>query len=474
MPNPYTGTDNDPFGEAQHRYLGPEWERFFGSLAGKRVSMAGFGQPGRTGSLAGMQGSLGVGPTPETDASETARTQAASDYVDNYRAQQQNLRAMTAQSDLATVAAKEAQGGLNDREALDRAMQGGVRPSPIAGGAGNYLTLQPDPNAPPPTIAEQRARVLAALPGHLRPTYEQAFAAQDDKTKAEDLAIRKQTEVERENRAKDAANAPFVSPVDAQGVPVTGPAVLQTLPLSKQKLVTAVLEGRQAIPSGTALKDPYWKGVLETANLIDPNFDTVNFNSRANTRKDFTSGKSAGQINAINTVVGHLHDLAGEGERLGNFGYDWANAIYNKLTPGGSKRGVTINNFNTLKEGVGTELMRLWRQAGVGSEREIEDWKSTIDAAKSPEELRGAFSTVGGMLESKLDALDSQYKQGMGTDKVSAITSESRKKLDALQGVKGGGGGGSVKLQAPDGSVREVPADQVDHYLQRGAKRVGG
>ena len=44
------------------------------------------------------------------------------------------------------------------------------------------------------------------------------------------------------------------------------------------------------------------------------------------------------------------------------------------------------------------------------------------------------------MLQSKLDAMDFTYKQGMGTDAVSAISPESRKRLDALQGISDGGG----------------------------------
>lgn len=33
--------------------------------------------------------------------------------------------------------------------------------------------------------------------------------------------------------------------------------------------------------------------------------------------------------------------------------------------------------------------------------------------------------------------------------------------------------GGTVKLRAPNGDLQDVPADQVDHYIQLGAKRVG-
>jgi hypothetical protein len=34
------------------------------------------------------------------------------------------------------------------------------------------------------------------------------------------------------------------------------------------------------------------------------------------------------------------------------------------------------------------------------------------------------------------------------------------------------GGGQMVQLRAPDGSMKSVPAEQADHYIQRGAQRV--
>jgi hypothetical protein len=158
-------------------------------------------------------------------------------------------------------------------------------------------------------------------------------------------------------------------PVDASGAPITGDALLKTLPSSKQKLVTAVLEGRQAIPSGAALKDPYWKDILETANAIDPNFDTVNFNARANTRKDFTRRERRGANQRHQYRRGASARLGRYRQRVGQYGPQLGDRVYNQLTPGGTKRGVALNNFETLKEGVSTELMRTWRQVGAGSEK---------------------------------------------------------------------------------------------------------
>ncbi len=461
-PNPYTGTLNDPFEEAQSRYSGPGWDQFFGGLqkteedaqlAGKnyRVNWGGFGNAvddgggmarARRQSLAAMDAGYGntgaedLNPLEQQAQKNFILSQQANAAIEQARAERDSLNE---RNDAVAERTNARLGKSYDDFVLSSAF---VPASPIARAPINSPTpIDPAKHATVAYTAEPARRLTAdemllrSVPASQKLGVEKTLQEMALKRQDSDLALRKQQEVERENKAKDAQNAPFVAPKDAAGVPITGDALMATLPDAKRKLVQAVLDGRQAIPSGTALKDPYWKGVLETANLVDPNFDTVNYNARANTRKDFTSGAASKQINAINTVAGHLHDLAEEGKKLGNTGLDWLNGVYNKLTPGGTDRGVTLNNFETLKEGVATELMRTWRQVGAGSEKEIEDWKSTITSAKSPEELRGAFKTVGGMLESKLGALDTQYKQGMGTEAVSAISPESRKRLDALQGI---------------------------------------
>lgn len=52
MPNPYTGTLNDPISEAQHGYLGKDWEKFFKLIGGGKVYASAQG-PGAPVSLAG-------------------------------------------------------------------------------------------------------------------------------------------------------------------------------------------------------------------------------------------------------------------------------------------------------------------------------------------------------------------------------------------------------------------------------------
>lgn len=416
----------------------PGWDAFFGALHDKEDAANAEGMGFRA-NLADVgrfdEPTQGGGRLTATDRAGIAGNVALANYADQSGAQGMARDAYRSQR-LGQIADELQQS--DDERAVNEAYA--------------------DPNA-------SRASILQRLPAQFRENQRAQWAAQDAAaTKAQADQLRAQTEAAKANteavkaRAAEASASPFAARVDATGKPLTGAAALEGLPESVRATVQAVLEGRQALPTGTATKDPYWKGVIQLANQADPTFDAVNYNARASTRKDFTSGAASKQINAINTVVGHLHDLAGKGEKLDNYGMNWLNSVRNALTPGGSERGVAINDFETLKEGVATELMRTWRQVGAGSEKEIEDWKAQISSAKSPQELRGAFKTIGGMLESKLDALDSQYKQGMGTDDVSAITPESRGKLDALQGVESRARSADSKFSAPvEGAMKGIP-----------------
>lgn len=245
-------------------------------------------------------------------------------------------------------------------------------------------------------------------------------------------------ETARHNKATEAANNPLAAlqgqpATGANGAPTnpTGQAVLDSVPPQIASQVKALAEGRMQFPSGFALKSPYWQSMLSLVSQYDPSFDAVNYNARANTRKDFTSGKSAQQVNALNTVVGHLSELSDKADALGNGSTPFVNSVKNWISRQGGSQKVT--NFETAKQAVADELTRVYRQAG-GSEQDIKSWEQSLNAANSPEQLHGAFATISDLLESKLNALQNQYSQGMGTNAVQMITPQARQALDKLAG----------------------------------------
>jgi hypothetical protein len=225
------------------------------------------------------------------------------------------------------------------------------------------------------------------------------------------------------------------APATGMAVPDVAPGqknedFIKTLPPPVASQVKALAEGRMAFPQGAALRSDYWQNMLQNVAKYDPSFDAVNYNARSKTRADFTSGKAAQQVNAINTVIGHLSGLSDAAEALNNSDIPAFNSIANSISKATGSPKVT--NFDTIKKAVSDEVTRVWRQSG-GSEADIQAAQKNLDASGSPAQLRGAIATYADLLESKLGSLNEQYRQGMGTDKIDMITPGAQKALDAIE-----------------------------------------
>jgi hypothetical protein len=244
-----------------------------------------------------------------------------------------------------------------------------------------------------------------------------------------DIAARAAAEAYPEGRGGGGAKTIPASLPSAQGAAavgsgLTGDEFLKTVPKPMADQVKALAEGRMAFPGGFALKSPYWQNMISMVSQYDPNFDAVNYNARASTRKDFTSGKSSQSLNALNTVMGHLDELEKSGASLGNTSFPLYNQAANYVTGQVSPefKG-KLNSFNLAKQAVSSEMERAYRGTG-GNMTEIEAWKKTLDSADSPTALRESIKMGVKLLESKINALGETYNKGMGT------TSEALNLLD--------------------------------------------
>jgi hypothetical protein len=130
-------------------------------------------------------------------------------------------------------------------------------------------------------------------------------------------------------------------------------------------------------------------------------------------QQDFTSGQAARNVTAINTAIGHLGSMADLGDALQNGSTQAINAAVNAVS---SQFGrPEVNNYDLAKTAVGDEMMRVFRQVGA-SQQEADAWKQKFSSANSPEKIKGAVKTAVELLQSRIDALDDQWKRGMGTD----------------------------------------------------------
>lgn len=193
---------------------------------------------------------------------------------------------------------------------------------------------------------------------------------------------------------------------------LTGDAYLASLPPAIQSQVKGIVEGRISPPSGFALKSPQIQALLRAAAQYEPGFDLTKWSARVATTKDFASGQAAKNVTSLNTVVGHLADLKEKADALDNYAIPTVNSVKNVFN---SETGdPRVNNFNLARNAVADELAKVFKGSGI-SDHEIAQWKGTLNASQSPDQLKGAVKTAIGLMESRLYALNDQRDRGMNT-----------------------------------------------------------
>lgn len=215
----------------------------------------------------------------------------------------------------------------------------------------------------------------------------------------------------------------------------TGADYLKTLNPNDASVVKSLAEGRQAFPTGTALRTPYWQDMVKRVYQYDPSMDTatISNNNRSKVRQDFTSGKSADQIRALNTAVGHLDQLDKLTDALHNSDWKVYNTVANSLMSNTSGwTGQT--DFDTVASHVAEELTRIWRGTG-GNEADIKRELDSLNSSRPPKQLHSAIGNLGGLVESQVDSLRQRQEQGLGIAATIPVASpEARKTLDRFAG----------------------------------------
>jgi hypothetical protein len=295
----------------------------------------------------------------------------------------------------------------------------------------------------------------------------------------------------RADRADARAQAEFdtkENPAPAPGdLTKTGDDYLTTLSPALAAQVKALAEGRRAFPTGAALRSPQVQELVAAATQYDPTIDAANAATRVATRKDFTSGKAATNITAMNTALGHLGSLATSAAKLENRSYPLWNSIANV---GESAVGdPRIKNFTLARDAVANELMKVFRGTG-GSMTEIEEWKNNIASSDSPEQLHAAITKATELLHSRLESMNDQYTRGMGKsgdpiqllsphaqEVFSTITSSGgledlTKPTDDKLPTNPGGTGATAVASGPTRDIRDPRMSaQVDAMINAGASK---
>ncbi len=261
--------------------------------------------------------------------------------------------------------------------------------------------------------------------------------------------------------ASATAGAPgYIGPVasrragtGADGDPtLTGDAYLASVPAAERAKIKAIAEGRVAAPRpGTR----FGEAVLTKVAQYDPTFDAANSQSRLKTRTDFTSGKSAQAVNALNTAMGHLLHLDTQAKGLGNFSTlpGIINPLYNagRRVAGDTK----LPAFQQTKQAASSEMRKVFAGSAGGNLTELKEWQESLDSSQSYEQLHAAIKNGVELMGSRLNALQDQYQTGMGRSDQPmqlikpGVANATRKRFGIDLGWHGGSPGGTAARPQP-------------------------
>ena len=196
-----------------------------------------------------------------------------------------------------------------------------------------------------------------------------------------------------------------------------GEDYLKTLSPGYASQVKMFAEGKAPLPAGFALKSGYFQKVLRDITQYDPEFDAANFNARNALRKDYLGGgKRYTELQAVNTVAGHLQNLMKAADSLDNVsGLGPLNAPVNSIVKGYREmaQDPRLANFDTVKNAVTRELTKAY-QGGHITDSSVAEWQKSLHSAQTPEQLRTVIGQLNDLLSSKRLAMEEGYRQTMG------------------------------------------------------------
>lgn len=212
--------------------------------------------------------------------------------------------------------------------------------------------------------------------------------------------------------ANDFGTTPLdVSPGDPNA---TGPEFLKTLPTARGRMVKAIADGDMAMPPAIGRNAAQSALLLQQVLQYDPTASALNLQTRQATRKDYTSGKSAGNIKALNTLAGHLEELDQSIDGLHNTNFGWFNAPAQAVSQAGGNTDTlrAVARFNGWIAPVASEMTTVLRGSN-GAEGDIKNWVAQLKSAKSPVALHQTVQDMVRAAQSRLGALEDSYNNGM-------------------------------------------------------------
>ena len=250
------------------------------------------------------------------------------------------------------------------------------------------------------------------------------------------------------------SSSPLADMEKAKAAGVQGEALYEYLPKQIAPMVRAMIEGRQPLPTGAAMRNPATLALIDAAHSVDPTFDATTWGARAAGAKDFTSGKSSEMVRAANQTLAHVGSLLDSMDNLHNRSVPAWNYVANTANEamGGGQPGA----FRTNAHAVAEEMSKVFKGANL-SDSEIRHWEQNLSENMSPEQQKAQIAKLSELLHGSLQALEEKRVAAIGpmaAEKAGpVIKPEGQKVLERIDGWlnKNGGSQGAQTNSLPSG-----------------------
>jgi hypothetical protein len=251
------------------------------------------------------------------------------------------------------------------------------------------------------------------------------------------------------------------------GAPLTGDELYHSFG-QNGPTVKAIVEGRKTLPSGAAMRSPYWQNISNQVMQADPEWSE----QRAQVRKAFTTGKDGANIGNLNTAAVHLDALGEAAKAMDNGSFQPGNAIYNKIkTMFGSSAPTTAEAIKTAASGEMAAALK-----GNATDPEIAQLKSNYNVAgSSPKQIADVIDSHLGIIGQKLQTYKERYEQQMPGDSAYSPVLPSAQAVFAKHAAGPQNQPSTKAGGAPAGAthIGVGSADKKKHYLDASGHDLG-
>lgn len=251
------------------------------------------------------------------------------------------------------------------------------------------------------------------------------------------------TDVSSANRQPGSAGNTTAAAAVTADNDVTGPDFLEHLKETDPQYarqIEQIVNGDAPMPTGRLAATPYGKKIRQDVLSVEPGLSDTDFNTRAATRKSYTSGNDAKVTKSINTTLHHAQTLETAINNLDNFslGAGILNPIRSAI------EGQTSEKYQKAKGAYDTAVANFAKELDFavsggrptvsGTKHQMEGFSLNASKAEQLEKLREGIDLLNGRLESHAEG----YGRGMkkaNPDPMTFVEPRNRKFYQHIMGT---------------------------------------